>query len=270
MLQSNRLGNTPPVVLNLIIINALFLLITKVMGNSGTSLVDMLGLHTFFSPEFRVWQLFTNIFLHGDFWHLFFNMFSLWMFGRILEQVWGGKKFLIYYLATGVGASILNSLVNIAEIEMLRRSAEEVLANMSPDAFFSFISQHASAFKAGLNDEFMTQWYKTPDNPMFIREAKNVIYMIIQNRESVVTIGASGSVFGVLLAFGMLFPNMMIMLLIPPIPLKAKYMVMIFAGIELFFGFSGKQPGIAHFAHLGGMLVGFFIIRYWRKHNSLY
>ncbi len=105
------------------------LLITIVMDRSGIMLVDILGLHTFFSPDFRVWQLFTNIFLHGDITHLFFNMFSLWMFGRILEQVWGGKKFLIYFLATGVGASILNSLVNIAEIEILRRSAEETLAN---------------------------------------------------------------------------------------------------------------------------------------------
>lgn len=269
MLQSNRFG-TPPVVLNLIIINALMLLITVVMGKSGLSLVDMLGLHTFYSSDFRVWQLFTNIFLHGDITHLFFNMFSLWMFGRVLEQVWGGKKFLVYFLATGVGASILNSLVNLAEIEYVRRSAEETLAALSPDTFYSFISHHAGNLKAALNDDFMTQWYKYPNTEAFISEAKNVIYAVVQNRESVVTIGASGSVYGVLLAFGMMFPNMMIMLLIPPIPLKAKYMVMIFAGIELFFGFTGKQPGIAHFAHLGGMLVGYFIVRYWQKHNSMY
>lgn len=269
MFQQNRIGSTPPVVLNLIIINALMLLLTWFLGNMNIDIIDTFGLHSFYSSSFRIWQPLTNIFLHGDITHLFFNMFSLWMFGRILEQVWGGKKFLLYYLMTGIGASLLNSVVTIAETEWMRSSAEQVIANMTPDTFFDFVKSYAPGAKGEISG-FLDGWYNHPKDTTYINEAKRAVYAIMETRENGITIGASGSVYGVLLAFGMLFPNMMLLLLIPPIPIKAKYMVMIFAGIEIYFGFSGKQPGIAHFAHLGGMLVGYFIIRYWKKHNLMY
>lgn len=270
MFQQNRLGSTPPVVLNLIIVNALMLLLTWFLGNMNVDIIQVFGLHSFYSDSFRIWQPLTNIFLHGDIAHLFFNMFSLWMFGKILEQVWGGKKFLLYFIATGVGASLLNSVVTVVEIEFMRHSAEQVLTNMSPDTFFEFVKSYAPGAKGEISG-FLDGWYSHPKDLGFANEAKRFVYEIMAAREQGgVTIGASGAVFGVLLAFGMLFPNMMLLLLIPPIPIKAKYMVMIFAAIEVYFGFSGKQPGIAHFAHLGGMLIGFIIIRYWKKHNMLY
>jgi len=270
MFQNNRIGQTSPVVLNLIIINALMLLVTWYLDKLDINIVNVLGLHSYYSSNFGVWQLFTNIFLHGDISHLFFNMFSLWMFGRLLEQVWGGKKFLLYFIATGVGASFLNSLVTIAEIEMMRKSAEEAIANVSPDTLFAFVKSYAPGAKEYAN-EIISQWNSNLSNPAYADYSKQLIADIVQARiEGGVTIGASGAIYGVLLAFGMLFPNMVLMLIIPPVPIKAKYMVMIFAAIELYLGLSGKQTGIAHFAHLGGMVVGFFIVRYWKRHNLMY
>lgn len=273
MLQSNPFGNTPKVVLNLIIVNALLLLVTIVMDNQGLDLTNILGLHSFYSKDFGAWQLLTNIFLHGSLTHLFFNMFSLWMFGRILEQVWGGKKFLIFYIFTGVGASILNSVVNIAEIEYARHAFDQAIANISPDTFFQMLQSHHLELKPEV-ESYFGGWYNDPNNADFIKQGRVILEssknIYIDALSKTVTIGASGSVYGVLLAFGMLFPNMMLMLLIPPIPIKAKYMVMIFAAIELYLGISGKQPGIAHFAHLGGMLVAFIILRYWKKNNMMY
>lgn len=273
MFQTNRFGNTPPVVLNLIIINALMLLMTFVFDGQNLDLTRMLGLYSFYSPNYHWWQFITANFMHANLTHLFFNMFSLWMFGRILEQVWGGKKFLIFYLATGVGAMLLNSLVNLAEVEYARYAFENTLNNLTPDAFFSVLSNHHLTLNPDV-EAYLGGWYKDPNNVEYIKQAKLILsqstdYYIAQ-LSSIPTVGASGSVYGVLLGFGMLFPNMMIMLLIPPIPMKAKYMVMIFAGIELFLGISGKQVGIAHFAHLGGMLVAFIIIRYWKQNNQMY
>lgn len=273
MFQSNRFGNTPPIVLNLIIINALFLLVTVVLKNQEIDIVSIFGLHSFYSSEFRIWQPLTNIFLHGDIGHLFFNMFSLWMFGRILEQVWGDKKFLIFFLFTGVGASLLNSIVNIAEVEYARYAFDQAISNLSPDTFFSILKSHQLELKPEV-EAYFGNWYKNPSSPEFINQAKEILLgskvMYVEALSKTITIGASGAVYGVLLAFGVLFPNMTLMLIIPPVPIKAKYMVMIFAAFELYFGISGKQPGIAHFAHLGGMLIAFIILRYWKKHNMMY
>jgi membrane associated rhomboid family serine protease len=153
-------------------------------------------------PEFWPWQLLTYGFLHGDLWHIFFNMFALWMFGRDLERIMGARRFLTYFLTCVIGAGIVQLIV------------------------------------AGL---------------------QGGVYP---------TIGASGGVFGILLAYGMAFPNNTVMLLFPPIPMKAKYFVLIFGLLELFLGVSGATPGIAHFAHLGGMLFGFLLLRYWRRPRS--
>lgn len=273
MFQTNRFGNTPPVVLNLIIINALMLLMTFVFDGQNLDITRMLGLYSFYSPSYHWWQFITANFMHANPTHLFFNMFSLWMFGRILEQVWGGKKFLIFYLATGVGAMLLNSIINIVEIEYARSVFENAINNLSPDTFFKILNKYPPVDSTDI-ETYFGGWYNDPHNIEYIKSATARLELLkisyINHLSSYPTVGASGSVYGVLLGFGMLFPNMMIMLLIPPIPMKAKYMVMIFAGIELFLGISGKQVGIAHFAHLGGMLVAFIIIRYWKQNNQMY
>ncbi|MBV5314913.1 MAG: rhomboid family intramembrane serine protease [Prolixibacteraceae bacterium] len=236
------INTIPPVVKNLIIINAIMLFITYVLGMRGVDLYKILGLHYFESPDFRPFQLVTHLFMHGDIWHLVFNMFALWMFGRVLESVWGPKRFFIYYFVTGLGAAALHTLVNFIEFHYLA-------SKMLPETVQMVVSQGTEIFNQGKN---------FTDPQAF--KLNNILNMP--------TVGASGAVFGILLGFGMLFPNTELMLLFPPIPIKAKYFVMGYGAIELFSGIANTGSNIAHFAHLGGMLFGFFMIRYWNKHTT--
>ncbi len=224
MFQSRQgfFSSIPPVTKNLIIINLLFWLAEIVLPRVGIDLVKYLGLHYFAASDFNAVQLVTYMFMHdpGSFGHVFFNMFSVFMFGRTLEMVWGSKRFLIYYLTTGIGAGLVQEVTWFFSLK---------------DAIDATIVQ--------------TGWETTR--------------MLLNN---VITIGASGAVFGILLAFGMLFPNAELFIMFIPIPVKAKYFVIFYGVVELFLGvgnFSGDN--IAHFAHLGGMLFGFFLIRYWKK-----
>lgn len=207
----------PPITKNLLIINALVYLATLVCAKYGIMLEAQLGLFFVGSPFFSVWQPFTYMFVHGGFWHLFFNMFSLWMFGRIMEVAWGPKRFLIFYLVCGIGAGISQEVFQTIQWLVAQNNLDQDLYNMvmvSP------------------------------------------------------TVGASGAIYGILLAFGMTYPNERIMLLIPPIPMKAKYFVGLFAVIELYSALSDNGGNIAHCAHLGGMLFGLLLILYWRHKNG--
>lgn len=232
----------PPVVKNLIIINVIMLLATYVLGMRGINLPSILGLHYFQSPEFRPYQLVTHIFMHGGFTHLLFNMFALWMFGRVLESVWGPKRFFIYYFVTGLGAAVLHSFVNFIEFQHLA-------SKMTPENVQMVMTQGTEIFNQGKN-------FSDPD-------AGKLNMML-----NIPTVGASGAVFGILLGFGMLFPNTQLMLLFPPIPIKAKYFVMGYGAIELYLGITSQGSNIAHFAHLGGMLFGFIMIKYWNRNTT--
>lgn len=230
----------PPVVLNLIIINALVLAISFLFKDK-LDFFNLLGLHYITSDFFKSWQFVSYMFMHGDFTHLLFNMFALWMFGSILEKVWGPKRFLTYYMITGIGAGIVQLVVAFFRIQSIEAmlSPEQIymVYNVVPDLWSdAVIKTQASA------DTMIS------------------LYWAINGS----TVGASGAVFGILLAFGMMFPNSMIYVFFA-IPVKAKYFVMIYGAIELYMGVSGTQDGIAHYAHLGGMLFGFFLIRYWKK-----
>jgi len=231
------INTIPPVVKNLIIINALMLFVTYVLGLKGIDLYKILGLHYYASPDFRPYQLVTHLFMHGDIWHLVFNMFSLWMFGRVLESVWGPRRFFIYYFVTGLGAAFLHTFVNFLEFQY-------IASKMSHEDVQMVLSQGTEIFHQGKN---------------FSDVAAGKLNMIL----NIPTVGASGAVFGILLGFGMLFPNTELMLLFPPIPIKAKYFVLGYGAIELFSGITGSGSNIAHFAHLGGMLFGFILIKYW-------
>ncbi len=232
----------PPVVKNLIIINVIMLLATYVLNMRGIDLNSILGLRYFQSPEFRPYQLVTHMFMHDGFTHLLFNMFALWMFGRVLESVWGPKRFFIYYFVTGLGAAVLHSFVNFIEFQHLA-------SKMTPEAVQMVISQGTEIFNQGKN-------FSDPDSGKL-----NLML-------NIPTVGASGAVFGILLGFGMLFPNTELMLLFPPIPIKAKYFVAGYGAIELFSGITGMGANIAHFAHLGGMLFGFILIKYWNRNEK--
>lgn len=232
----------PPVVKNLIIINVIMLLATYILSVRGINLPSILGLHYFQSPEFRPYQLVTHIFMHGGFTHLLFNMFALWMFGRVLESVWGPKRFFIYYFVTGLGAAVLHSFVNFIEFQHLA-------SKMTPEAVQMVMTEGTELFNQGKN---------------FVDADAGKLNMML----NIPTVGASGAVFGILLGFGMLFPNTQLMLLFPPIPIKAKYFVMGYGAIELYLGITSQGSNIAHFAHLGGMLFGFIMIKYWNRNTT--
>jgi membrane associated rhomboid family serine protease len=238
--------NIPPVVKNLIIINAIMLLAAWALaGSTGIILNRVLGLYYVESSLFKPFQLVTHMFMHGGFTHLLFNMFALYMFGRVLEQVWGSKRFFIYYFFTGIGAAVLHSFVTFIE-------AKSIMSSLSPEQI--------AIVKAEGTEIFMQGKYYTHTGMNALNNLLNIP-----------TVGASGAVFGVLLAFGMYFPNTVLILLFPPIPIKAKYFVMIYGGIELYLGFTQSNSNVAHFAHLGGMLFGFILIKLWaRKRNQFY
>ena len=214
--------NTPFIVKNLIIINIIVLVATMINENF---MYENFSLFSFHSPFFKPYQFITHMFMHGGIWHLFFNMYTLWIFGSILENVWGSKKFLLFYFVTGLGAAILHNLVLEIELSTLQNAVQS--GNMAAQTSIMNI-------------------LRTP------------------------TVGASGAIYGVLLGYGMLFPNNIISLIFPPIALKAKWFVIIFGAIELLMGVTGTGSDVAHFAHLGGMIFGFILIMYWKKKGKMY
>lgn len=236
-------GSLPPVVKNLLIVNGLFFLATLLAFNYGISLADFLGLHHWSSELFRPHQLVTYMFMHGGIGHIFSNMFGLFMFGRVLEQVWGPKRFLIFYMVTGIGAGLIQLIVSEIRIQSL-------VSEINPELYEVVINEGLSIRQSGRN---------------FI----DPIAAELNNLINISTVGASGSIFGILLGFGMLFPNVEIMLLFLPIPIKAKYFVAFYGIFELYQGFANNpNDNVAHFAHLGGMLFAFFLIRSWKNNSN--
>lgn len=211
-----------PATTNLIIINVLVMIM--ILQNEEF-MFEHFALFCPGSHYFRPWQFITHMFMHGGFWHIFFNMYTLWMFGSVLERSWGWKKFLLFYFVSGLGAALLHTGVQLIEAHVYMSRLADGL--------------HEAARSLGM-------LYATP------------------------TVGASGAIYGLLLGFGMLYPDSRLMLLFPPIPLKAKWFVIIFAVIELFTGIFSRYGGIAHFAHLGGMLFGWLLIMFWKRRGTLY
>jgi membrane associated rhomboid family serine protease len=230
----------PPVVKNLILINVVMLIADfTAKGVFGVDLTTILGLYFPMSEQFMPLQIITHMFMHANFMHLFFNMFALYMFGGILENVWGPKRFLIYYMVCGLGAALVHETVIMFQYNKLINS-------ISPDNLQLVIDNGAAVLNEG-------------------KQYADVTMRELQMLLNVPTVGASGAIFGVLLAFGVLFPNTQLMLLFPPIPIKAKYFVIGYGAIELYLALTQPGSNIAHAAHLGGMLFGYFLIRYWRK-----
>jgi membrane associated rhomboid family serine protease len=262
-----REGSMPPAVLNLLIINVILYLATTLLAGSGIDLVKYLGLYYPGSELFQPYQLITHMFMHGSLSHIFFNMFALWMFGRVLESVWGSRRFLVYYFVTGLGAAGLHLLVNALSIGSMANEAQAVINTLSPDTFAEFVKHRFPEFQSQVSD-FISSWASDANNPGYLEQAPEYIRQLMQHRMNIPTVGASGAVFGVLLAFGMLFPNTQLMLLFPPIPIKAKWFVLGYGAIE-FVSAIWNQPGdnVAHFAHLGGMIFGFFLIKYWNRNK---
>lgn len=257
-------ANIPPVLKNLLIINILMFIGTMVI--EGTMQVDLnriLGLYYFKSELFRPYQIVTHMFMHANLTHLFLNMFMLWMFGKVLEQVWGGKRFLFYYFFTGLGAAALHMLVMHIELSSLVKEATALGNTPSPELFASFVQEYFSRGAPQIYD-FTQAWISDQGNPTYSREALAMVDQIVQGSLNIPTVGASGAVYGVLLAFGVIFPNMpLVLIFFPFFPIKAKYMVMAMGVLELLHGLSMSGSNVAHFAHLGGMLFGFILIKFW-------
>ena len=214
--------HTPRVTRNLLILNILAFLACVLYGHdpSGNLILNnILGLHFFKASDFHIYQLVTYMFMHANIEHIFFNMFALWMFGCVVENIWGAKKFLFYYLACGVGAGLCQELAQYISLTVQLQSMGYTLSMVSP---------------SDLN--------------------------------AMTTVGASGAIYAVLLAFGMLLPNEKIFIFPFPVPIKAKWFVIAYVAIELFSALATPGDQVAHFAHLGGMLFGFLMIRYWNKH----
>ena len=254
----------PPVVKNLIMINVVMLVAKYALKSAGIDLDNILGLHYLGSPLFRPWQLVTHLFMHGDFWHLFFNMFALFMFGKILEMVWGSRRFMVYFFITGLGAAALHSFVTYLEMSALQKSVAAFANTPSPDLLAAFVKSNLSQPAAWVTD-LVNNWGDAPNNPVYIQQSTDLVHRVLVEKINMPTVGASGAVFGVLLAFGYLFPNTELMLLFPPVPIKAKYFVIGYGAIELYMGITQSNSNIAHFAHLGGMLFGFILLKYWEK-----
>ena len=234
----NSYANIPIVTKNIIIINILFWIATVIM--TKLDLTSLLGLHYPAARDFRLYQIITYMFMHASLGHIFFNMFAIYMFGRVLESVWGPKRFLTYYMITGIGAGLINILVAYIRIK-------SVEAGLDPESIAIVYSEGAEVL--GQRSNYT--------NPMLAQ--LNILI-------NTTTVGASGAVFGILLAFGMLFPNMPLYIIPFPFPIKAKYMVIGYGVIELFAGIANFSfDNIAHFAHLGGMLFGIILVIYWRK-----
>jgi len=257
----------PPVVKNLILINIVMLVAKYALHDTQWDLDNLLGLHYIGSPLFRPWQFVTHLFMHGDFWHLLFNMFALYMFGKVLEMVWGSQRFLIYFFVTGLGAAALHSYVTYLEISHLQKTVAAFVNTPSPDLLAAFIKSNLSHPATWVAD-FVNSWSVDPNNQAYIQQGTDIVQRVLSERIDVPTIGASGAVFGILLAFGYLFPNTELMLLFPPVPIKAKYFVIAYGAIELYLGITQSNSNIAHFAHLGGMLFGFMLLKYWDQHSK--
>lgn len=240
-MNGNRFSDIPPVVKNLLIINVLMFLAKYGLGSMGVDLDRIFGLFFIKSSQFQPYQIVTHMFMHGSVMHLAFNMFALWMFGRIIESVWGAKRFFIYYFATGIGAAIFQITATYIHFAITASSLPDNAVNM--------------VIKEG---------YQVLMNGQNYSDAVLGKLNLITNT---VTIGASGAVFGVVLAFGMLFPNTELMLLFPPIPIKAKYAAVLMLGLGVMLDFRGN---VAHFAHLGGMVFGYILIKYWNSKSKTF
>ncbi len=216
------LSRIPVATRNIIVINVLVMIMTSLNGNF---MYEKFALFYPTSPFFHWWQPVTHMFMHGGFWHLFFNMYTLYFFGRVLEERWGAKKFLIFYFVTGLGAALVHTGVEWLQM----------------NHWMAQVAEGSMAAQAKIHALKMTP-----------------------------TVGASGAIYGVLMGFAMLYPDAILSLIFPPVSMKAKWFVLIFAGIELLTGVTGMGGGIAHFAHLGGLIFGYLLIMYWKKKHTLY
>ncbi len=265
--RPGRFQILPTVIKNLLIINVLIYLAQVSFAQSSFSLENNFALHTWQSPLFQPWQFITHMFMHGGWDHLFFNMFALWMFGSVLENLWGPKRFLTFYIICGLGAALGHMIALYVGTNNLLNDYMALQQNLSVTEFARFSGEHDLSILNSRSYELIEMWQQNPTN---MRLAENVLQIsnaYVNARLNEPTIGASGAVFGCLAAFGYLFPNTYLYIYFL-FPIKAKWFVILYAGLELYTAIRNSAgDNVAHIAHLGGALVGFALVYFWNKNN---
>ncbi|UOG76045.1 rhomboid family intramembrane serine protease [Hymenobacter tibetensis] len=257
-----------PTVRTLLIINVLVFFLQSQFGAQ----VDVLGaLYPFSSIYFKPWQFVTYMFMHSGFGHLLSNMLGLVFIGASLEDVWGPKRFLTYWLICGIGAGVLYQGVRTYEIQQMNADRIEFRENPSGVAFVDFFSQHFPAYEQSAKSMGVSL-DRNPGNASMIDQAADAIddaYQSLLASPNAGMLGASGALFGVLFAFGFLFPQQTLIIFPIPIPIKAWLFVFLYTAYELYSGLH-RTPGdnVAHFAHLGGMLIGFIVLKIWQRNGT--
>ena len=252
--------NIPPITKNLLILNALFFAAKYVAAMSNINLDVLLGAFYPESVNFKSYQILSHMFMHADFVHFFFNMFALWMFGSAVEKTLGEKKYILLYFAAGLGAFILFNLTNYFEINAVKETVANTRLVESVNEYAALEMRGGDTFNQIEGN--LNQWLNA--NEVQNTQPRQDLFLDY----SIPMVGASGAIFGVLVAFGMLFPNAVLMLIFPPIPLKAKYFIPIYIAIELYLAVQAN-PGdnVAHYAHLGGAVIGFILLKMWKKNT---
>jgi membrane associated rhomboid family serine protease len=245
----NLFSNIPQVTKNLLILNILFYVAKLVFASKGINLDQLLGAHYPNSPLFQPYQVITYFFMHGDFFHILFNMLMLVMFGSNLERIWGPKRYFSFYVITALGAYALNSLMGTIELINVKNQ----LISLGIDI---------TEINYRLESNNWVNFNKlTQESTVLIQD------YAMQSYSSM--IGASGAIYGIMAAFAYIFPNTELMLLFPPIPIKAKYLIPGYFVLELYANFHAND-NIAHLAHIGGGIAGFIIVYFWKKNKNFF
>lgn len=240
------MGRMSETVKVLLIMNVLFFIGTLSLGEQA---YEFFSLWFFRHDNFQAWQVVTHMFMHGGFMHLLFNMYALWAFGSPIEQVLGKNKFIFFYFSAGIGAAVIHTLVNYYHYQ--EGFSELLQLGMEPQAIQRLLrtGEYSTAILDQVNEDMLREFYAAFNTP---------------------AVGASGAIYGILVAFGMMFPNVELFLLFVPVPIKAKYFIPGLIAIDLFSGVTGYSlfgGGIAHFAHIGGALFGFIMMWYWKNNQ---
>jgi membrane associated rhomboid family serine protease len=265
-------GKLSDVVRFLIYANVIIFILQLLAPEFGFDVTESYALYNFRSENFRFWQLLTHMFLHGNMLHIFLNMFILWMFGSAIEYIWHSKKFLFYYFFTGVGAAVLHLGVSTFMLNRLESDVRAYAENPSVESYSEFLEDEVGAIPEELAPhaqflremkELEQKWAESPQEDNFKTRSAELLREYFNLKLNIPTVGASGAVFGLLLAFGFLFPNVVVYIYFL-FPMKAKYFVILLGFMELYFGVF-RDDNIANFAHLGGMIFGLILLKLWRE-----
>ncbi|MBD2754883.1 rhomboid family intramembrane serine protease [Spirosoma validum] len=256
--------NLTPVVRVLLILNVVVFLFTN------DAIIEQFGLHSFLSDKFNPIQLLTHMFLHGGFGHIFSNMIGLVVFGPMLELFWGPRRFTFFYFFCGLGAALLFSGINYFETHDVYETVQTYRLSPGFDSFSAFVDQYAASYYERLVP-FLEKFKSYPNDSKNLQDSVSIANRILLNQVDEPMVGASGAIFGVIMGFGLLFPNTQLFLLFPPIPIKAKYLVIFYGAYELYSGiYRAQSDNVAHFAHIGGMLFAFILVKYWGSQRKTF